>query len=36
MLKDLRVLFLGGNGVISAGASRLAVASGADLTLMTR
>jgi nucleoside-diphosphate-sugar epimerase len=35
-MKGLKVLFLGGNGVISAGASRLAVARGADLTLMTR
>ena len=32
----LRVLFIGGNGVISSAASRLAVAQGHDLTLINR
>ena len=32
----LRILFLGGNGIISSAASRLAVQRGHDLTLLTR
>lgn len=35
-MSALRVLFIGGNGVISSAVSRLAVERGVDLTLLTR